>query len=94
MPHRLSCGLYALVVATSLCAGCSGRADLASVRGKVTLDGQPLTGAFVVYAPMARGTTSSRSTSPTSTLRIQTLRKNSGATKAYSKSVSALIFQR
>src|SRR6476660_1073784 len=38
--------------------GCGSRGDLASVRGKVTLDGQPLPDAFVVYAPTINGTTS------------------------------------
>ena len=38
--------------------GCGSRGDLASVRGKVTLDGQPLPDAFVVFAPTTHGTTS------------------------------------
>jgi hypothetical protein len=38
--------------------GCGSRADLASVRGQVTLDGQPLADAFVVFAPTTKGTTS------------------------------------
>src|SRR2546421_7036927 len=38
--------------------GCGSRGDLASVRGKVTLDGQPLPDAFVVFAPTKKGTTS------------------------------------
>jgi hypothetical protein len=38
--------------------GCGSRGDLGSVRGKVTLDGQPLPNAFVVYAPTTKGTTS------------------------------------
>jgi len=41
-----------------LLAGCGSRAELASVPGKVTLDGQPLADAFVVYSPTAHGTTS------------------------------------
>jgi hypothetical protein len=47
--------LAALVV---LIAGCSKRGDLADVRGKVTLDGEPLANAFVVFAPTEHGTTS------------------------------------
>jgi hypothetical protein len=58
MPHGLSRGLYAILVIVLVSAGCGSRADLASVRGKVTLDGQPLANAFVVYAPVANGTTS------------------------------------
>jgi hypothetical protein len=38
--------------------GCSSRSDLAAVHGKVTLDGQPLPDAFVVFAPTTHGTTS------------------------------------
>src|SRR6476660_4467777 len=38
--------------------GCGSRSDLASVRGKVTLDGQPLPGAFIVFAPTTKGTSS------------------------------------
>jgi len=58
MPYWLSRELYAILVTALLSSGCGGRADLASVRGKVTLDGQPLADAFVVYAPVAKGTTS------------------------------------
>jgi hypothetical protein len=39
-------------------AGCGSRSELASVRGKVMLDGQPLADAFVVYSPVSHGTTS------------------------------------
>jgi hypothetical protein len=38
--------------------GCGGSSDLASVRGKVMLDGQPLPDAFIVFAPTAQGTSS------------------------------------
>jgi hypothetical protein len=43
--------------AIALC-GCGSRTELAAVRGKVTLDGQPLPDAFVVFAPTTHGTTS------------------------------------
>jgi hypothetical protein len=46
-----------LVLALAM-LGCGSRGDLASVRGKVTLDGQPLPDAFVVFAPISKGTTS------------------------------------
>ena len=47
-----------LSLATFFSLGCSGRSDLASVRGKITLDGQPLENAFVVFAPTTHGTSS------------------------------------
>src|SRR5262245_7414107 len=43
---------------SALLAGCGSRGDLASVRGKITLDGEPLSNAFVVFAPIKKGTTS------------------------------------
>ena len=39
-------------------AGCGSNNDLATVTGKVTLDGKPLEGAQVVFAPTGGGTTS------------------------------------
>ncbi|HEY2410899.1 MAG TPA: carboxypeptidase-like regulatory domain-containing protein [Pirellulaceae bacterium] len=53
--RRIILGLTALL---ALSASCSKRGDLADVRGKVTLDGQPLANAFVVFAPTEHGTTS------------------------------------
>src|SRR2546423_9727590 len=50
--------VLALAIAMLLLSGCGSRADLASVRGKVMLDGQPLAEAFVVFSPTAHGTTS------------------------------------
>lgn len=49
--------LLVLALATSL-VGCTRHSDLGSVRGKVTLDGQPLGSAFVVFSPTTHGTTS------------------------------------
>jgi hypothetical protein len=46
------------LVLLSISLGCGGIDDLASVRGKVTLDGQPLEGAMVVFAPTSAGSTS------------------------------------
>jgi hypothetical protein len=43
---------------TAFSWGCTSRNDLASVVGKVTLDGQPLPSAFVVFSPTTHGTTS------------------------------------
>src|SRR6266550_1132156 len=47
-----------LTLLSACLLGCGARGDLASVRGKVTLDGQPLPDAFVVFAPTKKGTTS------------------------------------
>ena len=47
-----------LTLLSAFLLGCGARGDLASVRGKVTLDGQPLPDAFVVFAPTKKGTTS------------------------------------
>jgi hypothetical protein len=48
-----------LLLATLLsAAGCGARSDLATVTGKITLDGQPLANAFVVFAPTSQGTSS------------------------------------
>jgi hypothetical protein len=41
-----------------LLASCGGNAHLAAVGGTVTLDGQPLANAFVVFCPTETGTTS------------------------------------
>lgn len=38
--------------------GCGGNSDLARVEGQVTLDGEPLPDALVVFAPTSQGTTS------------------------------------
>src|SRR6476646_5533251 len=47
-----------LAVLVAVLPGCGSRGDLGSVRGKVTLDGQPLPAAFVVFGPPKKGTTS------------------------------------
>lgn len=41
-----------------LLGGCGGNDNLARVTGKVTLDGEPVVGALVVFSPVAGGTTS------------------------------------
>lgn len=45
--------------------GCGSRSDLATVTGKITLDGQPLAKAFVVFAPTSQGTSSRGKTDET-----------------------------
>jgi hypothetical protein len=51
-------GRRLFILALTLLAGCGSSADLAEVEGQVTLDGQALPNAFVVFAPTAKGTTS------------------------------------
>ena len=53
-------GLWAIAICVGLVSllGCGSRGDLAAVGGKVTLDGQPLASAFVVFSPTTHGTTS------------------------------------
>ena len=47
-----------LPAALLMFAGCGGsNADLSSVTGTITLDGEPLSDAFVVFAPVNGGTT-------------------------------------
>ena len=67
MPMRTFCppngrltvaNLFLLAAAAVCLCGCGARNDLAAVQGKVTLDGQPLPDAFVVFAPTTHGTTS------------------------------------
>lgn len=48
----------AIISCVVLIAGCEGNSELASVTGKVTLDGKPLADAFVVFTPTSAGTTS------------------------------------
>src|SRR3954452_10453917 len=47
-----------LLFACGILWGCNSRGDLAAVRGKITLDSQPLPDAFVVFSPVSHGTTS------------------------------------
>ncbi len=49
--------LLALLVGVTL-AGCGGNETLGQVTGTITLDGQPLADAFVIFAPTGGGTTS------------------------------------
>jgi hypothetical protein len=47
-----------MVLLAVLLASCSRNTNLADVRGTITLDGQPLANAFVVFCPTKAGTTS------------------------------------
>jgi hypothetical protein len=63
MIRRFACiPLLAVFIAA---LGCGSRSDLATVTGQVTLDGQPLANAFVVFAPTAQGTSSRGKTDET-----------------------------
>jgi hypothetical protein len=55
---RIVVRLPLVVFGAVLLSGCGGNKDLAVVRGTVTLDGQPLPNAYVVFAPTTKGTTS------------------------------------
>lgn len=55
---RLSISFCFVLAAFPFLQGCSGNPNLSEVQGRVTLDGQPLANAFVVYAPTKGGTTS------------------------------------
>ncbi len=50
--------VVAWVLLSWILPGCGGNSNLASVRGKITLDEKPLPNAFVVFAPLSNGTTS------------------------------------
>jgi hypothetical protein len=58
MPCSTRWARYLGASVTLVLASCGGRSDLAAVRGTVTLDGQPLAHAFVVFSPTQSGTTS------------------------------------
>jgi len=53
MPQPLRC--LALAVVSLIMAGCGSGGDLAKVKGKVTLGGQPLEDATVTFQPTSRG---------------------------------------
>jgi hypothetical protein len=56
-PSRLAVA-FAVCALSATTGGCSGRSELAAVTGTVTLDGQPLPSAFIVFAPTGSGTSS------------------------------------
>jgi hypothetical protein len=49
---------FVTCLAVFLLAGCGSRGELGRVSGTITLDGQPLPNAFVVFAPTGPGTSS------------------------------------
>jgi hypothetical protein len=60
-------------------AGCSGPDNVAEVSGTVTLDGQPLSGARVVFNPVAAGGESSAITDESGHYTLQYTREHRGA---------------
>lgn len=70
--------LRALVIATLLfvCLGCS---NLVPVQGEVTLDGQPLAGAKVMFMPQAGGRPLEGTTDTAGKFRLTTNQPNDGA---------------
>ena len=63
------------LLATTSC----GPSNLAEVRGKITLDGNPLANAFVVFAPTQSGTTSYGKTDTAGEYRMTFTDRQSGA---------------
>lgn len=61
-----------------LCAGCGG-SGTAQVTGKVTLDGSPLEGATVAFAPVGEGQAASGKTDASGTYNLTTFVNNDGA---------------
>lgn len=64
---------------TFLLLGCRSNSDLASVRGKITLDGQALVDAFVVFAPTGQGTSSRGKTDSTGAYEMMFTDREKGA---------------
>ena len=54
MPAERLAACFALIV-LGLIVGCGGGADIGAVTGTVTMDGQPLEGASVVFVPAVGG---------------------------------------
>lgn len=54
-PERYSCGLSLVLMIALSPVGCGGGPELGIVTGTVTLDGQPVPNAFVVFTPKGPG---------------------------------------
>jgi hypothetical protein len=74
MCQRIVCGV--LLVGVLLLTGCGG---MSRVEGYVTLDGQPLEGALVVFTPEEGGTQASGKTDGTGYFRLSSFRRGDGA---------------
>jgi hypothetical protein len=73
---RLGLLLPALLLAA---AGCGGQGRPVKVEGVVTLDGQPLSGATVTFAPAEGGRPASGRTDADGSFRLTTFRSDDGA---------------
>jgi hypothetical protein len=51
MQHRTAAGLAVLVIGLSGCGGAGDRPELGLVKGAVTIDGEPLRGAIIIFQP-------------------------------------------
>lgn len=73
--------IYSLVLLTGLVSGCgtSSTPELAPVRGTVTLDGQPLAGATVIFEPTDGGRSSHGQTDAEGKYRLNYIRDIQGA---------------
>ena len=60
-------------------AGCGGPGNVAQVTGRVTLDDEPLEGAYVVFNPVVEGGQSSSLTDASGNYRLQYTREDYGA---------------
>jgi hypothetical protein len=69
----------ALIVAVLLAAGCGGAGKPVKVRGVVTLDGTPLSGATVSFEPSSEGRPAGGVTDKDGVFRLTTYRSEDGA---------------
>jgi len=64
--NRVLCAAAALLIALPFIAGCGGSGmDLQKVHGTVTLDGNPVEGAEVIFTPSGEGASSAGTTDAT-----------------------------
>ena len=76
-------GLLAVLI-----AGCGGGLDLIPVSGTVTLDGQPVDGAAVVFVPVAGGPAASGSTDAGGKFRLTTVNQPGAVPGEYNVTVT------
>jgi YD repeat-containing protein len=78
LPFASLCCLPALLVFAAL-PGCGGPADVGHVSGTVTLDGQPLGGAMVIFTPAEGGLPAAGRTDASGQYTLQYTRDAQGA---------------
>lgn len=76
--NRYFCGLAWAVVALGL-IGCGGDATVAKVSGTVTLDGEPVEGASVIFAPIGGGRPATGQTDAQGNFQLSTFGSADGA---------------